>query len=241
MQDNIEVTRAGFGPRAAAFLVDRLLLAVVLLFIRIPALIGALVTGGGITSHDFLFRYSALDVLCWILGVVYFALLTYFTGSTLGKKLMRLRVENADGTPLRFVDVLFRESAGRFLSSILYLGYLMTIVDSQKRAFHDWICGTRVVYENVCFRQREPKQVPAYAMPGGYTVPAGSALPGAPGQTPGNLGTPADAPAREAAVSDPAGIDDAETVSTEVRAEERTDGPVIGEFASHGLKEDSEE
>lgn len=164
------MTRAGFGPRAAAFLIDRLLLVLALTSVRMPALLGALLGNGALTRSDFLFRYSALDVLCWLLSCVYFVLLTYFSGSTLGKKLMRLRVESADGTPLRFIDVLYRETIGRFLSGILCFGYFMVIVDKHKRGFHDWLCSTCVVYDGVRFR--EPRPAPAPAVPPAPPSPA---------------------------------------------------------------------
>lgn len=221
MQNNGEVTRAGFGPRAAAFLIDRLLLALALLFVRLPASIAAMFGHGGFTSRAFLFSFSALDVVCWVLSAVYFILLTYFTGSTLGKKVMRLRVENADGSPLRLIDVIYRETAGRFLSGILYLGYVMVLADKENRAFHDWLCGTRVVYAGVSFRGREPKPVPgqdasdseeapalpdsagpsaAYTVPGAavYTIPgAAPELPGTSDASPGTsvpFSSPAQAP-----------------------------------------------
>lgn len=192
MQDNDTITRAGFGPRAAAFLIDRLLLALALVFVRLPAVIAALFGYEGFAFRAFLFRYSALDVLCWALSAAYFILLTYFTGSTLGKKVMRLRVERADGEPLRLIDVIYRETVGRFLSGILCIGYIMALADKEKRAFHDWLCGTRVVYEDTSFRRREPKPAPAYTAPGedgapalpdapavSYTVPGAYTIPGA--------------------------------------------------------------
>lgn len=155
MRDELTVTRAGFGPRAAAFVVDRLLVWLALLFVRLPAAIAGLFGGGGFASRAVLFQYSALDVICFLLSAAYFVLMTYYTGGTLGKKLMRLRVERSDGGPVRFIDILYRETAGRFLSGILFLGYLMVLADKENRAFHDWLCGTCVVYSDVKFRRKQ--------------------------------------------------------------------------------------
>ena len=186
MQDNR--IAAGFGVRAAAYIIDRVIVLVPLLFfLRIPAWISALFTGGAFTAKDFFFHYSALDVLCFLLSAAYFVLLTYLSGSTLGKKIMRLRVESQSGEPLRFIDVLYRETVGRFLSGILYLGYIMILADRQNRAFHDWLCDSRVVYdEGVVFRPR-PRRADApeatdfsrdtapsgygYSIPGAYAEP----------------------------------------------------------------------
>ena len=65
---------------------------------------------------------------------------------------MRVRVAAADGKPLRLVDVIYRETIGRFLSGIMYIGYFMALVDREHRAFHDWLCGTCVVSEPAAAR-----------------------------------------------------------------------------------------
>ncbi|MFR4625420.1 MAG: RDD family protein [Dorea formicigenerans] len=80
---------------------------------------------------------------------MYFALLTWCTGTTIGKRLMNLRVVPADGNEkLSFVDVLYRETVGRFLCGIsIWIGYIIVGIDKEKRGFHDMLCDTRVVYE----------------------------------------------------------------------------------------------
>lgn len=183
MQDKTERTCAGFGPRAAAFVIDRLLVWLALGLVRVPAVIASLIRYGGLSSRAVLFQYSALDVACWVLSAAYFVLLTYFTGGTLGKKLMRLRVERADGEPLRFIDVLYRETVGRFLSGILCLGYFMVLADKENRAFHDWLCDTRVVYDEVSFSRRLANPAPSGTVsqsePSALSPVSGYSIPGA--------------------------------------------------------------
>lgn len=164
MRDNEKIP-AGFGARAAAYAVDRALLLAALGTVRLPALVSSLLGGGQLTAGSFLFRYSFLDVLCYVLSAVYFVLLTYFTGSTLGKKLMHIRVEDADGGELRFIDVLYRETVGRFLSRIMLAGYIMALVDRRRRAFHDWLCQTRVVYDLGHGAEEPAVPAPAEAVP----------------------------------------------------------------------------
>lgn len=155
-----ELTRAGFGPRAAAYIIDRVLLLIALAVVRAPFAIAAFFGAGWLASGNFLFSHSILDVVCWLLASAYFVLMTWFGGATLGKMVMRLRVTREDGEPLRFIDVLYRETVGRFLSGILCIGYLMVLGDKQKRGFHDWLCGTCVVYDGVTFRDRPKKEAP---------------------------------------------------------------------------------
>ena len=174
MLDNDTAVRAGFGPRAAAFLLDRLLLALALLAVRIPAWISGLSTGG---HSAVFFEFTAPDILCYVLMSVYFILLTYFTGRTLGKKVMGLRVEKEDGAKPSLPDVIYRETIGRYLSGILYWGYLMALADSRHRAFHDYICDTRVVFNHRAEAAEAPEPNTDYTVPGeawepGFTVPA---------------------------------------------------------------------
>lgn len=172
-----ELTRAGFGPRAAAYIIDRALLFLGLAILRAPFALASFFGAGRLTADNFIFDYSVLDVVSWLLASAYFVLLTWFGGGTLGKAVMRLRVCREDGEPLRFIDLLYRETVGRFLSGILCIGYLMVLADKKDRAFHDWLCGTCVVYDGVSFPPRKKKAVPA---DGGWTVPGGEA-----GEAPG--------------------------------------------------------
>ena len=59
-----------------------------------------------------------------------------------------IRVINADGT----LKISLGKAIGRGFAEILgqmilYIGYLMVAWDSEKRALHDHICNTRVIYK----------------------------------------------------------------------------------------------
>ena len=135
---------AGFAVRLFAWLVDALVMAIPLSILR------AIQTFSGASdaiARPILFRYSALDIIIYLLPVAYFTAMTLSQGATLGKMLLKLKVVSADGEPLGFWQVLLRELVGRYLSAaILLIGYLMAIPDAQKRALHDRIADTRVVY-----------------------------------------------------------------------------------------------
>ena len=120
-----------------------------LLFVRLAWHgIGAMISGT-ILGGNVLFHYSLKDIVLYIFKVMYFILLTWCTGTTVGKRLMNLRVVPADRSQkLTFVDVLYRETVGRFLCGIsIWIGYIVIGVDKEKRGFHDMLCDTRVVYE----------------------------------------------------------------------------------------------
>lgn len=148
MQNNTDSqVYAGFFVRLSAYLIDWIIVGVVLLIIRIPVWIASF---GGIADFvlkDFIFQYSVYDIVLYLLKVAYFVLLTYFTGSTLGKKLLQIRVISTENRKPTFFEIVFRESVGKFLSAlVLYVGYIMIGADKKKRGLHDILSDTYVVY-----------------------------------------------------------------------------------------------
>lgn len=136
---------AGVARRAAAILVDAVVLAVAFWAIGlvIGALTGGLVSGGfeltGIPALVAMLAYLAV-------GLGYFIGLEARDGRTLGKRLLGLRVVNEDGTPigtgasvvrnvLRIVDGLFFYAVGAV--SILLSG--------KKQRLGDHVADTVVV------------------------------------------------------------------------------------------------
>lgn len=138
---------AGFFVRLAAYIVDMIIVSVALLVVRIPVWISTIAAPHNFIVKDIIFDYSIKDIVFYLLKVTYFVLLTYYTGSTLGKKLFHLRVVSTEERKMTFFEVAFRETVGRFLSSvIIYVGYIMIDVDKEKRGLHDLLSDTSVVY-----------------------------------------------------------------------------------------------
>lgn len=151
----IERVYAGFWARAAAFVID----CVIVWFLRLGVRFALFLSFGLFSDKNpldatLLFQYSWRDGLLYAAGALYFVLCTYYAGATLGKKALNLRVVSADSKPLTFVNVLFRETIGRFLSSFVFgLGYLLAGITVEKKALHDMLCDTRVIYA---------KKIPTY-------------------------------------------------------------------------------
>lgn len=132
----------------AAHLIDMLIVGGILLFARIPLALLSLFLPTELLEYRVLFSYTIKDIYLYLGGVLYYILLTYYTGTTLGKKLMNLRVVSETGEKLTLFNVIYRETIGRFLCSFFGgIGYIMAGIDGQKRGLHDMICGTRVIYE----------------------------------------------------------------------------------------------
>lgn len=99
-------------------------------------------------NESILFHYSLSDIILYALKALYFILLTYYTGSTVGKRLLNIKVVSAKGPKLMLADVIYRETIGRFLCGLsIGIGYIMAGIDREKRGIHDIICDTRVIYE----------------------------------------------------------------------------------------------
>lgn len=138
---------AGFFVRLLAFGIDSLIAAIVAVTVTSPFSIAAN-AGVHFFKNNFLFHYSFLDVLNYVAAAAYFVLLTYFIHTTPGKALFRLEVvtEDKDWTIL---NIIYRETVGRFFSSLLCAGYFAVAISARKQGFHDMLCDTFVVYKGM--------------------------------------------------------------------------------------------
>lgn len=160
---------AGFFVRLAAYLIDWIIVGIALLVIRIPVWIASL-SGADFVLKDFIFSYSLYDIVLYALKVTYFVLLTYYTGATLGKRLLHIRVISTEDRKPTFFEILFRESVGKFLSGlIIEIGYLMIGLEKNKCGLHDMLSDTYVVYQH---QKVVAVPVPVIYQQAAYNVPA---------------------------------------------------------------------
>ena len=140
---------AGFWIRAAARIVDAILLNVVFLIVRIPFGV-AMFTPSVAQNPAAMMAMIAPLLLITFLSIIAAACYEIFfiakRGATIGKMIFGLKVIRTDGSPLS-VGL----STGRYFAQIinsftLGIGYFMAGWDDQKRALHDRICETRVIY-----------------------------------------------------------------------------------------------
>lgn len=139
---------AGFWVRFFAYMIDCFLVFFALLIVRLIMSGVMSAVKGTVLGGNILFQYSLKDIVLYVLQVLYFILCTYYTGTTLGKKALNLRVVCADEREkLTMLNVIYRETIGRFLcGAILGAGYIMAGIDGEKRGLHDILCDTRVIY-----------------------------------------------------------------------------------------------
>lgn len=163
--------------RLAAYLIDLLLIGAILtLTVRLPLLLVQMLNPASWFLSPILFRFSPYDIFLYLAGSAYFIVMTYLTGATVGKRLMNLRVVACDDSKLTFVNVLYRETIGRYLSSLLFVGYLMIGVSETKQGLHDRLCDTQVIYTCKC----RPVVYGKASLVYGYGAAPAAAVPSAP-------------------------------------------------------------
>lgn len=138
---------AGFVVRFAAYFTDCIIAVALSFLIKLP-LWTAASAGLDFLKKGIIFRFTIQDIAQYLVFASYFVLLTYFGHATPGKKLFRLEVITEDGS-WTFVNVLYRETVGRFLSGLLNIGYVAVAVTPKKQGFHDMFCDTYVIYKDM--------------------------------------------------------------------------------------------
>jgi len=157
---------AGIVTRGVALIIDILIVIVAVLvisaslslpldfFLGINMEACAVNTSATSTQASFGFMRSWLCLvygwlLIWIAfltGPVYFIFLTTAGGQTIGKYVMGVRIVRVDGKQMSYIKALVRY-LGYFVSiATLGIGFLWVIVDAQRRALHDHMAGTCVIY-----------------------------------------------------------------------------------------------
>lgn len=201
MQSNYDETMektayAGFWARFFAYLIDSVIVWCGLLIVRLFMAGVTAAVSDTVLDGNLLFHYNLTDIVLYIAQVAYFILFTYYTGSTLGKRAMNLRVVPAEEEEhLSFLNVVYRETIGRFLCGVtIGIGYLLVAADKEKRGLHDMLCDTRVVYAKTV------KVYPVYYGWNGKRVPKDETISGNV-SVPGDVVVPRPVPDEEKAVS----------------------------------------
>jgi uncharacterized RDD family membrane protein YckC len=147
----------GFWMRFLAVIIDAIIIGVVSAMIRIPlGLVGlgvGLNLGRNPDPNQVLAAMPALMSLIGLSFLIQFALsLTYEVyflttkGATPGKMALGLKLIRADGGPISAGLAVGRYFAKILSVLTLWIGFIIAGFDREKRALHDHICGTRVVY-----------------------------------------------------------------------------------------------
>jgi uncharacterized RDD family membrane protein YckC len=133
---------AGFWIRAGAKVIDSIIVGVVFMGPLIYFAVKGAEDPGRFQVAQILWQlaYMAGNATYTILFLGKF-------GATPGKMACGLRVVTADGRSFGYGRATGRFFAEMLSGIICYIGYIIVAFDSEKRALHDHICNTRVVYK----------------------------------------------------------------------------------------------
>lgn len=153
MQENVApvggMRYAGFWIRVAARLLDSLIMIMVSLVVQlvVPAIFLGIASATG-SKHELMGIMGAV-----VAGLVQMGLAIGYSvffwgrfGATPGKMICGIKVVRSDGSPITYMRALGRVFGDMLSGMTLGIGYLIVASDPEKRALHDHICDTRVVY-----------------------------------------------------------------------------------------------
>ena len=178
-RESLQGHYAGFGSRFAAFMVDLVVLTGIFLLVLAAINFAASVLTGKNIHFNHGNTWVVVAYAVW--AFIYFAHFWGLNGKTAGGALFGVQVVTNDGD-----DVSGRRAIGRALAFplsflILCLGFLGILLGDQRRALHDIIAGTVVIY---CWDARAARlrllSRPQYSAP--HAPPEAHSLPGSPGQ-----------------------------------------------------------
>jgi uncharacterized RDD family membrane protein YckC len=152
-----DVQYAGFAPRAAAFILDAIIISVLFFFlqdsvVRAGNFTGPLLFAGTAAT----FGNPAMPVIIGtaLTGIILFVLICWlysagltssWSGGTVGKRIMGLKVVDFEGNRLSFRHATIRFIAKIFAGLILFIGFFMIHYSGTKQGLHDRFAGTYVV------------------------------------------------------------------------------------------------
>src|ERR1051325_6631789 len=137
---------AGFWIRVGAHLVDQILLAVVIRLVAIPPAFSLSATPTAAEMVEFFNAFAAYFAISLLISGIYYTVMTAHFGATFGKMVFNLRVLKVDGSRIGYWISFFRFLGSVLSGLILSICYLMFAFRDEKRALHDLIAGTRVVF-----------------------------------------------------------------------------------------------
>ncbi|MBI5552875.1 MAG: RDD family protein [Desulfobacterales bacterium] len=144
---------AGFWIRVGAKFIDGLIMAALQYAIIIPMTFLFFSSGSTMSDGEQMLSSGSLMLIGiqQLIGILIPAAYnTFFIGrysATPGKMACKIKVVSPENAPISYARALGRYFAEVLSAIVLGIGYIMAAFDSEKRALHDRVCSTRVVYK----------------------------------------------------------------------------------------------
>ncbi|WP_338750685.1 RDD family protein [Bacillus sp. FJAT-52991] len=144
---------AGFWMRCWAYLLDLIVIGSISRLVVYPLLraMDVDITSGGM--------FAPVNIATAAVFYLYFIIFTKCWGQTVGKMVFGLKVISLKDPQLSWPTVLVRELLGRYITSTIFILYVLIAFLSKKQGVHDLFADTTVIHENSLAIQ----QTPAYS------------------------------------------------------------------------------
>ncbi|WP_371756159.1 RDD family protein [Ferviditalea candida] len=117
-------------------------------FVKSPELSADPAAGVGFGPDVWRAYFTILGINVIIFLAYYVVIPVLMNGQTLAKKMVGIRIVRVNGKPLPWWTMFLREAIGKTISTlILFIGFLIAL-GKEKKALHDYIAGTAVVYRS---------------------------------------------------------------------------------------------
>jgi uncharacterized RDD family membrane protein YckC len=159
---SLQFQLAGLGSRAAAFIIDQLILTAVnimilLIFFFVTKGMSSLPFTAEVNIHSLPLAITIIAIFI-INGGYFFAFEFFSGGRTIGKKALGIRVIQENGHSLTLLSSFIRNLL-RMIDSLpvsYFLGFLMMFFHSKHKRVGDIVAGTIVVHERNAKRKNKP-------------------------------------------------------------------------------------
>jgi len=137
---------AGFVTRLIAYVIDAVIVAAMIaLGGWIAVLLDNLLTTLNVETRSTL---AAIYVfLIPVIAALYYVVFWSLTGRTVGKWFMGLKVVNPEGRPPTIARSFVRLFGYLVSAVVFWLGYVWVLIDGERKAWHDHMANTYVVYD----------------------------------------------------------------------------------------------
>jgi uncharacterized RDD family membrane protein YckC len=146
------VRYAGFWIRFLAIIIDGFIIGAINFVLTMPFRMTTMfhIMNGVENTPGALATVFGMLGLSIVIGVVlvlaYNAYFVSKSGATPGKMVLGLKIIRPDGSGISVGRAIGRYFAQILSGMILYIGFIIAAFDSQKRALHDHLADTRVIY-----------------------------------------------------------------------------------------------
>ncbi|MFQ5786971.1 MAG: RDD family protein [Thermodesulfobacteriota bacterium] len=137
---------AGFLPRFSSFIIDLIIVICITITVSLSGIITAFKISGLDINYIITITVRVFFFL-FFLSSSYFVFLEGYSGKTIGKMIMGIKVIKDDGNTIDLISAFTRWLVSFISASFLFLGFIWALFDRRSQTWHDKITGTIVVFE----------------------------------------------------------------------------------------------